>query len=181
LGKVDDIDLRIIRCLQDDPRAPYATVARLTGVSETTVKRRVDDLIARRIIRPAMIANIYRLGYRTRATIGLKVELKHMVAVAEALRALPETAYVAFTSGEYNVTCLVAVQSLEALTRFMLEEIAPIEGITETQVMVVPRILKSFADWRVPTALQPEPDDAAIEDDALTTVAESEASAARDE
>jgi Lrp/AsnC family transcriptional regulator for asnA, asnC and gidA len=161
VDSVDDIDLQIIRCLQDDPRAPYATVARLTGVSETTVKRRVDDLIARRVIRPAMIANIYRLGYRTRATLGLKVDLKHMLSVTDALVDMPETAYVAFTSGEYNVTCLVAVQSLEGLTRFMLEKIAPLEGITGTQVLVVPRILKSFADWRVPIELHPETDEVA--------------------
>jgi Lrp/AsnC family transcriptional regulator for asnA, asnC and gidA len=160
LDSVDDIDLQIIRCLQDNPRAPYATVARMTGVSETTVKRRVDDLIARRAIRPAMIANIYRLGYRTRATVGLKVDLQYMLAVANALVEMPETAYVAFTSGEYNVSCLVAVQSLEGLTRFMLDKIAPLEGITATQVLVVPRILKSFADWRVPIALHPESDEA---------------------
>jgi Lrp/AsnC family transcriptional regulator, regulator for asnA, asnC and gidA len=172
LDSVDAVDLRIIRFLQDDPRAPYSTIARLVGLSETTVKRRIDDLIARRIIRPAMIANIYRLGYRTRATIGLKVAPKRIVQVAEELRLLPETAYVAFTSGEYNVTCLVAVPSLDALTRFMIETIATIDGINETQVMVVPRIIKSFADWRVPVEQRLGDDDAASEDESLTVASE---------
>jgi DNA-binding Lrp family transcriptional regulator len=167
VNSVDSIDLKIIRCLQDDPRAAYSTIARLVDVSETTAKRRVEDLIARRIIRPAMIANIYRLGYRTRATIGLKVSPNRIVQVAEELRSLPETAYVAFTSGEHNVTCLVAVQSLDALTRFMIETIATIDGINETHVMVVPRIIKSFADWRVPLELLLDDDDSSGEDEAL--------------
>lgn len=150
VDSLDALDLRLIRFLQDNPRAPYSTIARLSGVHETTVKRRVDDLIARRIIQPAMIPNIYRLGYRTRATIMLKVDLQHMNAIAEQLRSYPETAFVAIAAGRYNVSCFVVVQSLSALTRFLVERIAPLEGVRDTEVAVVPRVLKAFADWRIP-------------------------------
>jgi DNA-binding Lrp family transcriptional regulator len=147
---LDALDLRLIRYLQDNPRASYSTIARLSGVHETTVKRRVDDLIARRIIQPAMIANIYRLGYKTRATIMLKVDLKHLNDIAEQLRAYPETAFVGIAAGRYNVSCLVVVPTLSALTRFLVERIAPLEGVRDTEVAVVPRILKLYADWRIP-------------------------------
>src|SRR5687767_1657877 len=120
---IDRLDLRLIRCLQDNPRAPYSTIARLLGVSETTVKRRVDDLIANRVIQPAMIPNMYRLGYRTRARIGLKVELERMTTIAEELRAFPETTGVEITVGRYHITCFVVMQSLDALTRFMVERV----------------------------------------------------------
>jgi Lrp/AsnC family transcriptional regulator for asnA, asnC and gidA len=161
---IDRLDLRLIRCLQDNPRAPYSTIARLVGVSETTVKRRVDDLIANRIIQPAMIPNMYRLGYRTRARIGLKVELDRMMEVAEVLRRFPETTGVETTVGRFHITCFVVMQSLDALTRFMVERVAPIEGVRDVEVMIVPRVLKVFADWRLPDEALTEPEDPASED-----------------
>ena len=45
MASVDATDFRLIRCLQENPRASYATIARITGLSETTVRRRVDALI----------------------------------------------------------------------------------------------------------------------------------------
>jgi Lrp/AsnC family transcriptional regulator, regulator for asnA, asnC and gidA len=165
---LDQVDLQLIRYLQDNPRAPYSTIARLIGVSETTVKRRVDDLIANRVIQPAMIPNIYRLGYRTRARIGLKVEFDHMMDIAEELRKLPETTGVEITVGRFHITCFVVLQSLDALTRFLIERIAPMDGVKDVEIMVVPRVLKVFADWRVPDDLMLDGDDITSEDTILT-------------
>lgn len=168
MESIDSLDLRIIRCLQDNPRAPYSTIARLIGVSETTIKRRVDDLIESRVIQPAIIPNMYRLGFRTRARIGFKVDLEHLLDVAEQLRTFPETTGVEITFGRFNVTCFVVMQSMEALTRFMVERIPSIEGIRDCEMMVVPRVLKVFADWRVPDELLLESEDIASEDTTLT-------------
>ena len=166
---IDALDLKLIRCLQDNPRAPYSTVARLTGVSETTVKRRVDDLIADQIIRPVMVANMYRLGYRTRAFIGLKVDLRQMMNIVTQLRSYPETTSVTITAGRHNVTCFVVLQTLDSLTRFMLERIAPLDGILDTEITVVPRVVKVFADWKVPEDAFIEDEDVSSEDDTLVT------------
>lgn len=168
MESVDKIDLRIIRCMQDNPRAPYSTIARLIGVSETTIKRRIDDLIENRVMQPVIVPNMYRLGYRTRARLGFKVELDRMLEVAEALRDFPETTGVEISMGRFNVTCFVVMQSQEALTRFLVERIAPIKGIRDHEVMVVPRVLKVFADWRVPDDLLIESEDIASEDSTLT-------------
>lgn len=165
---IDALDLKLIRCLQDNPRAPYSTIARLTGVSETTVKRRVDDLIAQQIIRPVMVANMYRLGYRTRAFIGLKVDLKHMMNIVQALRTMPETTSVTITAGRHNVTCFVVLQTLDSLTRFMLERIAPLEGVLDTEITVVPRVAKVFADWKLPEDAFDAEEEVGVEDEVMT-------------
>ena len=168
MESLDALDLRLIRCLQDNPRAPYSTIARLTGVSETTVKRRVDDLIANRVIQPAMIANMYRLGYRTRAWLGLKVNLDRMIAIAEELSSMPETTGVTIASGRFNVTAFVVTKSLDELMAFLAERVAPIDGVRDFEVMVVPRVMKVFNDWRVPDELVHEAEDLTTEDHTLT-------------
>lgn len=149
-ASLDELDLKLIRILQDNPRAPYSTIARLSDVHESTVKRRIDDLIARQIIFPAMIANIYELGYRTRATIMLKVEVNHMTEVAESIRDFPETAYVSIAAGRYNISCMIVVRTLEDLNTFLAERIGSLEGVNDVEVVVNTRVLKAFANWRLP-------------------------------
>lgn len=156
---VDAVDLRIIRCLQDDPRLPYSTIARIVGVSETTVKRRVDDLLSKRIVRPAMIPNLYRLGYHSRAWIGLTVDLNRIMEIAEKLRNYPDITSVTITAGRFNIVCFAVLESIESLPQFLGDRIAPIDGVRDVEVLVVPRVLKAFADWRVPDELIHEVED----------------------
>lgn len=147
---IDLIDLRLIRYLQDHPRASYSMIARETEVSETTVRRRVEQLTESRMITHAVFPNVYRLGYRTRATIALKTDLNRMVEIAKTIRDMPEVAFVSLTTGRWDLTFFVVLPSLDELIRFMVERIAPIEGILASETFVTPRVLKVFADWRVP-------------------------------
>lgn len=150
MESVDLLDLRLIRCLQENPRASYATIARITGVSETTVRRRVEALIEDAVLTPAMLPDLHWLGYRTSAMIGVKTELGQMEKIAEQIRDFPEVTFVGLATGRYDILFFVAQPSLEALTRFMVDRIAPIPGIRETETFVTPRVMKVLGDWRVP-------------------------------
>lgn len=156
MDSVDALDLRLIRCLQDNPRAPYAAIGRLTGVSETTAKRRVDDLIARGVIQPAMIAKLDLVGYQLRAYVYLKVQAKHLREVAQALCNYQETSSVAIVTGRYNIVCLLALRDIHDLTRVMTERIGSLPGILDTETVVCSDMLKMFADWRLPVEWETE-------------------------
>lgn len=151
LESVDDLDLRLIRCLQEDPRAAYAKIARAVNVSETTVRRRVEGLLASRAITLAMLPDLYTLGYRASAMVGVTADLVRVMAIAEEIRSFPEVTMVALILGRYDILFFVAERSLDDLTRFMTEQIAPIAGIRSTETLVAPRVLKVLGDWRVPT------------------------------
>ncbi len=147
---VDEVDLRLIRCLQDNPRAPYSSISRLTGVSETTVKRRVDSLIESRVITTAVFPNPRKLGYDLQASVDVKVEPGYAESVALALREMPEIAFVAITLGRYDVRTYVVTQSMRALTELVTDQIAQLPGVRETETNVSARVFKAFANWRVP-------------------------------
>lgn len=147
---LDEVDLQLIRYLQDHPRATYSMISRATDVSETTVRRRVEHLMESRIITSAIIPNVYQLGYRTRAMVALKTDLDRVVEIARQIRAMPEVAFVSTTMGRWDILFFAMAPTLEMLGTFLEERIAPIEGIRETEAFVTPRVLKAFADWRVP-------------------------------
>jgi DNA-binding Lrp family transcriptional regulator len=146
----DDLDL--VRCLLENPRASYADLARQTGVSETTAKRRVDALIEDRVIKPAMIPDVRRLGFETMAIIGLKADLNRLAEAARTISEMPQVTSIHMTLGRYDLIATIADRNLDSLTETITKKIAAVEGIREVETFLSTRALKILHNWRLPEA-----------------------------
>ena len=146
---LDNLDRWLVRYLQDHPRANYATMARETEVSESTIKRRVESLFERGVIVPSMLPDIYQLGYETSAFVGLSVDLEHLDLIAAELTRLPETTMVAETMGRYDFIIFIAASSIQSLRHLVSGHIAAIPGVRETETFVTPALHKSVREWRL--------------------------------
>jgi DNA-binding Lrp family transcriptional regulator len=147
---VDSIDLKLIRILQEHPRASYAEIARLAAMNESTTRRRVEALFASGVVTPAVIPNIRELGYEAVILIGIKVELKQLDAVAETLRSFPEITMLLVTLGRYDIFIAVAFRSVNEVHDFVVNRVALLPGVKDTEAFVSTSTLKILRDWRVP-------------------------------
>ncbi len=147
---VDSTDLKLIRILQEHPRASYAEIARLAEMNESTTRRRVEALFASGVVTPAVIPNIRELGYEAVILIGIKVELKQLDAVAETLRSFPEITMLLVTLGRYDIFIAVAFRSVNEIHDFIVNRIALLPGVKDTEAFVSTSTLKILRDWRVP-------------------------------
>ncbi len=149
-SEIDEVDRRLIRCMLDNPRASYAELARATGVAETTARRRVEALIAQKVITPAVIPDVRQLGFSAMAIVGINVDLNYLYEAAETIRGFKEVTSLHLTMGRYDLMATVAEASLEDLSRFLVEKVAPLPGIRDTESFVSTRALKILRDWRLP-------------------------------
>lgn len=147
---LDELDLQLIRLLQEDARAQYAKLARATGASEATVKRRVEALIGREIITPITWPNMRALGYHIFAIVGIKIDGYHLDEVAQAISDLPESTLVVTAMGRFDLIAFVVVRDLDSLTALVNDTISAIPGVRETETLVTPKTYKSLLDWRIP-------------------------------
>jgi len=147
---VTDTDRAIIRLLQREARSSYAEISRLTGIPESTVRRRMDRMQQRGVIEFAILAEPERLGYGLRAAIGLRIDLRRLDEVAEALRRMEEVTFAAFLTGSFDAMVHVAVRSQEALVEFLANRLAPIEGIRSLETFTMPRVIKPGTAWVLP-------------------------------
>jgi len=85
LDDLDAIDLAIVRLLQDQGRTTNAHIARTLGVSEPTVRKRIDRLMADEIIKVVAVLNPRKTGYATDVLVGISVEPGSLLTVGEAL------------------------------------------------------------------------------------------------
>lgn len=126
---MDELDRRIIELLQSDGRASNADIARMLGVAEATVARRLTRLVREDKMRVVAVRNLEKLGFTTTALIGLQTEPGKAEEVAVALSQLDKVHFVTVTTGSYDVFAWVALESTEALHDFANRQVGGMVGV----------------------------------------------------
>lgn len=149
---MDAIDYNLILELQKDSRRSNRQLARILGVSEATVRRRIKDLVDSRTIELTAVPDPHMVGMSMWGFMGLQVELSQVDAVAEQLAGYPEVHYVGICSGSYQIMIGVMFQSPERLSQFITNELARIPGLIRTDTLVSLKVLKRTLGWLQPDA-----------------------------
>ena len=157
---VSTTDRMLIRLLQQNARVSFAELSRVTGVPESTVRRRVERLQDRGIIRFAMIAEADQLGYEISAMIGLRIDLARLHEIGTTLAEMSEVVFASFLTGSFDILAQIVVESQVALVE-LLTRLASIEGVRSSETFLMPRVLKPLTAWVIP-----EPTEAGTDDDA---------------
>jgi Lrp/AsnC family transcriptional regulator for asnA, asnC and gidA len=142
---LDLVDQRIVEILQQDGRASNSEIARRIGVTESTVRRRIDRLARNGTIFVAAFLNPLHFGYTGLAIIGVTVDPVQVEAVTEAITAFDEVRYLALSLGRYDLIVEAALRDPSALRGFLTDKLGPIPGIRSVEPHIVPTVLK-FAD-----------------------------------
>jgi len=135
------LDKAIIEHLQEDGRRPFTQIASALGVSEAAIRARTNRLIERGVLQVVGVADPGKLGFQ-QALIGIRCEPGRLVAVAEALAALPEVDYVVVTTGRFDILIETVSEDNEALLRFLTERLQAIDGVRDTETFTYLRLVK---------------------------------------
>jgi Lrp/AsnC family transcriptional regulator for asnA, asnC and gidA len=145
--ELDDVDRHIMKLLRHDARLSYAHIARTVGLSEPTVRKRIDRLVhAGAIINSARI-NPAPIGFPIDAMIGINVVRGKVKEVGRKLAAMEHVAYVAYVAGSFDILIQVYLPHMEGLFKFLNEDLERIDGIAGMQTWNVLRTEKYFYNW----------------------------------
>ncbi len=139
---MDDLDLKIIGILQLDGRMSNAKIARGSGVSEGTIRRRLKKLISSKTIQILALPEPSKLGYGTEAMIALQVDPGKIEEVASALSKSAETVNVSITTGAFDIFAWVATHTSEELHSFILNTIGSIDGVRRSETFIAMSVKK---------------------------------------
>ena len=133
---MDELDTKIIDILQGDGRASNAGMARLVGVSEGTVRRRLKRLVEQGYIEIVALPDPIKLGYESQALVGVQVDPDKVDQVANDLADLAEINWVAITTGSFDIFAWATLQSSEELGLFLRTKVGVISGVRRTETFV---------------------------------------------
>ena len=139
---LDKLDIELMKELQKSGRQGYVALAKMLGVVEGTVRKRVKDLLDKNVIKIVAVPNPRVLGYNFMSIMGLQVRMADLREVAENLAQKPNICYLAFVTGRYDLMAIIMTRSSEELSHFIEREISALPSVLRTETFVTLDIIK---------------------------------------
>jgi Lrp/AsnC family leucine-responsive transcriptional regulator len=144
LLRTDDVDRRILACLTEDGRATYDEVGRRVSLSAPAVKRRVDRLRERGVLKGfTALVDPAALGSTTEALIELFYAPGiGLDEVRESLRPLPEVVEAWSVTGDADCIVRVRARDPQDLERVIMELQRESSVVRTRSLIVMSRLIE---------------------------------------
>jgi Lrp/AsnC family transcriptional regulator, regulator for asnA, asnC and gidA len=152
---LDHLDRQIIWLSQENARMSSRDMARRLGdVSDRVVRYRLKRLLDRHILLVQARVNPHEVGYPVVADSIIEVLPWKFAGVCAALVAMERVCYVSAAPLEWgggrHLSIETNCRNERELADFVQIDLPRIDGIVGAQTMVVPRMVKDVAAWRIP-------------------------------
>ncbi len=144
--KIDAIDLKIIRLLQQNGRMANTKIAKKTGISETTVRYRLQRLFQEDYVQVVAMVNPLKLGFGIEGSIRIKTDIKSVNRVAEDLKRIDSLYFIGRIMGNWDFDTEYYVKSTTELKE-LIDTINTIDGVMETEVSTILEYVKERYDF----------------------------------
>jgi DNA-binding Lrp family transcriptional regulator len=144
------VDNQLLAALATDGRASFPTLAAATGWSESTVRRRLEELRRSNVLYFDVEIEPTLLGYAAEAMLWLTVAPSALTSVTQALATHTEIGYAAAVTGPTNVAAAVICRDLDDLYDYLANRIGGLDGVSRTETAPVMRRLKGAGTLLVP-------------------------------
>lgn len=135
--KITPSDQQLLSVLRENARASTAEIARRLGLSRTTVQSRIERLERDGVI-DGYTVRVNEAAERghIRAHIMVTLLPRHMAAVVEALRAMPEVRALHSVSGPFDLVAMGVVPSVQDMDE-LTDRIGTIDGVERTTSSII--------------------------------------------
>jgi Lrp/AsnC family transcriptional regulator for asnA, asnC and gidA len=145
--KLDRIDCQMIRVLQKDGRITNTEIGKTIGISEATVRTRLNRLIEEEYIQIVAVSNPIKLGFKIVGSIRIHVELKKLDSIIDALTKLQPLWFIVHSTGGTGIDTEFVAKSMEELNELIFDKINKIDGVIKTETSLFLKYLKRKYDW----------------------------------
>ena len=146
---LDEIDRRVIKILQEDGRRPNTEIARDLHVSETTIRKRVSQLVSQGLINIVAVPTPRAVGLNLSAIIGISVTLPKLKDISAELKRQKEVRYVGLSTGRYDIIVEAFFVDQQHFLDFISNKLGGMDGITSLETSMILDVVKFSYEWEI--------------------------------
>ena len=139
---IDEIDKKILKMLKDDGRRSYNSIAKNIGKSESTIRKRIKNLIKNNIIKGFTIKINNQLNGDFLSFLRITTDSKNYNEIIEYLSNKPEIIEIFKISGAYPIICKIRLNGMAEMEQFIID-IKELSGIKEIENSIVINEIKN--------------------------------------
>lgn len=144
---IDQIDCRTIELLQKDGRISNTEIAKTIGISEATVRTRLNRLIEKKIIQIVAVSNPLKLGFEIVGNLRIHVDIKKMDKIMRELKMLKALWFIVQTTGGTGIDTEFVLKDMNELNDLIFEKINKIDGVLRTETTLFLNFVKRNYAW----------------------------------
>lgn len=134
---IDVIDMKIMSELLENARMSNSDIAKELALSEATVRRRIKNLVEKRIIRGFSIFIDYKLIENTvKAYIHIKVQSDLIDKVVKKVASHKRVVALYRVTGSYDLLCVSLFVGMSELQEF-IDSFLKTEGVKEIETQII--------------------------------------------
>jgi len=145
--KIDGIDCKMIELLQKDGRISNTEIAKKIGISEGTVRTRLNRLIKEDYIQIVAVSNPMKLGFDIVGNMRIHVDIKKMDIIIKELKKVKELWFLVHTTDGTCIDAEFIVKSLDDLNTLVFTKINSIDGIIRVETSIFMKYIKRKYNW----------------------------------
>ena len=145
--QLDTLDRMVVACLQTNGRASWSAIAAVSGVSETTVARRVQQMADSGILRVVGVLDAFRAGLGTPMLVRIGCTPGMADSVSAAIAARSDARLVTTLTGVADCMAEFIVPDRGTLHRLLTQELPAVEGVRSCDCLVVLRTFRAAPQW----------------------------------
>ena len=132
---MDDLDLQIIKKLQENAKFSYKKIAKMLNTPPSTIHFRIKKMIEEKIIIGfSSIIDVEKLGYETVGWVGLTIDPLKTDEMARKIASFEQVRMVSITGGSHNLVIQILAKNEKDLWNFLLENIQTLDGVQNIDV-----------------------------------------------
>ncbi len=134
---LDEIDVEIIKILQENAKTSYRVIQEKLNISIGTIHNRISKLEKNKIIEGYTLKlNNEKLGYKLTFLIRINIDGKHTQEILDDISGKPEVCSVFHTTGEQSAALICRFKEAQDVHNF-IRELNEKEYITKTNSNMV--------------------------------------------
>ena len=145
--KIDQVDCNIISLLQKDGRLSNTTIAKKLGISEATVRTRLNKLLKNGFIQIVAVSNPIKLVFEISGIISISYDSRKLDNVTKKLKQLVPAWYIVTTTGATDIYMEFVLKSMNELNDLIYNKINKIDGVLRTETSIILEFIKRRYDW----------------------------------
>ncbi|MFC1914974.1 Lrp/AsnC family transcriptional regulator [Chloroflexota bacterium] len=133
---IDLLGEELIKLLAQDGRESTELLAKKLKVTPSTIRRRLNELIKKGLVRIIAVVDPKKVGYPLAAVVAYDVENDKLDSAMKLLASLPEVTWVSTTTGRFDIISIMRFDSTDGLNEFINKVMVKIEGLKDSETFV---------------------------------------------
>jgi DNA-binding Lrp family transcriptional regulator len=155
--RISELDERLIALLAEDGRLGWQELAQRCDVMPSTVRRHVETLMSRGLLRMRTVVEPEVVGLPVDAFVWLSISPTQLGAAGRVLADHPNVLMIAATTGDRNLCGEIAVASDRALYDFLADTVGHLPGLFNAEVTTELLPIKRAGKVRRPAGREDRP------------------------